>query len=205
MSAISAGRDLQPDEATADDGEAPARLEMGAERERVGEGAEIEERIATGDGELPRFRPRGDQQRAVGNDRAVGELQQLAAAVDGDGARAGLVGDLEFVEAERMGDVGHRRLALGMHHRLRQRWPLVGPVLLVADEGHGAVEAAFAERGSGAGAGFAGPDDDDARVHAPTRPGRSACRDYRAPTSPRAGAAGGRSRSGPSPAATPSG
>ena len=151
--------ELEADEAAADDGDAGAGVEAGAEREGVVEGAQVGgagggEREAAGGG------AGGEEEAGVGEGGAVGEADGAGGAVDGDGLGV-KASDSRVLQVAAGEDGGGR--GVGEHGRFREGRALVGGVRLGADQGDGV--AALAQREGGAGAAFAGADDDHAGGH----------------------------------------
>ena len=170
-----AGRELQADEAAADDGDAAAGPRCGADRERVVEGAQIDAARSDGPaaaaGAASRRSPAAACRRASA--RAVGERTVLRRAVDRRRPRPAMDRCRALGETLVAGDRSSASARLADHRVLGQRRPLVGQMRLVADQRDRAVIADLAQRKRGARAAFAGADDDHARCASPSVRSRS--------------------------------
>jgi hypothetical protein len=167
-------RKLEPDEAAADDGDAASRQEMVADAQRIAKGAQIGHALAGrfGKRQPPWHRARRQQQSVVGQRHAIGEADGFRAGVDRYRAFSRDAGDALLGEnLGRRNPFRQRRIG-ERQHVLRQRWPLVRMMRLVADQRHRPVIAVFAQRKGRACTAFAGADDDHARVGAHVRRAR---------------------------------
>ena len=151
------GGDLGPDPAGADHDNRPAAVEPRAERVGVRHRAQGEHalQIGAGDAEPARLGARGQQERVVFQRLAAVEGQPPRRRVERLGGAAEAQLDVVLVVEALLVDVDLVAAGLAAEVVLGERRPLVGPLLLGADQHHAPVEALLAQRLGGLGAGKA--------------------------------------------------
>jgi hypothetical protein len=156
------GGDLQADEAAADDRQPPRRVQLLAQRERVGRAAQHGDvGEALGQRRQPaRVRAGGEHQPRVGQLRAGGEAHDAARAVDRHRRVAAVQRDA-LLGVPGLGAQRLQRLGRILQEGLGQRRALVGQQRLVAHEVHARALPGLGQRGAELRAGMAAPDDDD--------------------------------------------
>ena len=155
------GGRLQPDIAAADHRQPLAGADGGLQRLGVGGGAQLQHagQAGAGDGQLAGPRAGGQDQDVIGNGLAVGQGDDLLAAIDRDGdrvqAQVHAVLGVEFQGLERQA-VG---VGLALEPGLGQGRALVGRDGLLADQDDGAGEAVLTQERRRRAAGVSGPHD----------------------------------------------
>ena len=168
-----AGRQLEPDEAAADDDDVTAAGQPGSDLLGVGHRSQDERLVAAGDGQRPRPRAGGQQEPVEGQRAAVGQRDGAAMAVDGGGGDPGQHVDVELGQAAVGEQRGRSRGLLGRDRGFRQRRSFVRRVRLVAHERDRAVVSGLPERLRRPTSADARADDDDPldlRRHAVVQP-----------------------------------
>ena len=155
------GGGLQPDPARADDHHPGARLERGFEVVAVVEAAQVVDAAEVGSGHRQSARggAGGQEQLVVAQPVPVGGDEPVGVPVDrGD---RGVDPQVDPVVGVPLGRVHEDRVAVGaaLQVGLGQRWPLVGPVGLGAEQDDVSVESFGAQRLGGFGACQARADD----------------------------------------------
>ena len=156
------GGDLEADPTGADDDQPLALPEGGPDPVGVGMGAQGQRRVRARDGQRARLRAGGQDQGAVRQPGAVGQLDLVRSAVDRGHHGAAAQVDV-VLGVPRLGV--HDRLVelvLAGQVALGQRRPLVGQLVLGGEQGDRSVVALLAERLGGLGPGQAPADDHDA-------------------------------------------
>jgi hypothetical protein len=139
---------LQTDEAAADDDGAFAGARRVADRSRVGDGAEAEDRVevVARHPQPPRRRARRQQQLVIDEETSVAEHDGAGCGIDGDHPRSEQHVDVLVAVKGLVLDVRRlRRLAAQV--LLGQRRTVVGKRRLLADEGDSPLAARLAIRG----------------------------------------------------------
>ncbi len=153
---------LEPDPAAADDRDPRVRLQRRLDPLAVVDAAQVGDRsvVRAGDGQAARGGTGGEQELVVDQPVSAGGDDLVRAPVDRRHLHPRPEVDVVLgVPALR---VDERLLPLGLAHQvvLGQRWPLVRPVLLRAEQHDPAVEAVLAQRLDRLRPGQTGPDHD---------------------------------------------